>query len=411
MDGSPLAQMLRDETAATDHFIVGVGSEHQKPLAAKELRRIWNRLRFTDHLRCIIGASVTGPALEPRSIIREKVVDQNQQQVSHVLSLVQRLTGQIAGASTLSELFNSAFRTLHETVPFDVAVALMIEQHLDLYMLSRGAAESLINDALVKRMRQTLESQIPVPFEGTDVVVKLEAADLPDVEGPRTLEHEVHTILMQANRIAGILLLYRSEPPFDAFERQVLEIFSAQTSMLLGNIRAREQILELADTDDLTGIWNKRYFRRHFPQEFERARVYSLPLSLLMFDVDDFKLINDGFGHTVGDVVLSELCGTVRETLRPSDLFARFGGDEFAIILPHTDMHGACAVADRIMSRVRGLTIPTDEEGAIQCSISIGIADYSPTDASAADLLRRADERLYAAKREGKNRYTGTVTT
>jgi diguanylate cyclase (GGDEF)-like protein len=337
-------------------------------------------------------------------------VDQNQQQVSHVLSLVQRLTGQISGASSLSELFSSAFRTLHETVPFDVAVSLMLEQHLDLYMLSRSAAESMINDELVRRMRQTLESQIPVPFEGTDVVVKLELADLPDIEGPQTLEHEMHTILKQDNRIAGILLLYRSAPPFDAFERQVLEIFSAQTSMLLGNIRAREQILELADTDDLTGIWNKRYFRRHLPQEFERARVYSLPLSLLMFDVDDFKQINDGFGHTVGDVVLSELCGTVRETLRPPDLFARFGGDEFAIILPHTDLHGAFAVADRIMSRVRRLTIPTDEEGAIQCSISIGIADNAPADETAADLLRRADEQLYAAKREGKNRYAGGVT-
>jgi diguanylate cyclase (GGDEF)-like protein len=335
-------------------------------------------------------------------------VNQNQQQVSHVLSLVQRLTGQISGASSLAELFSLAFGALHETVAFDVAVALMVEQNLDLYALTRAGAEPLIDEALVKRMRASLAKQIPVPFEDTDVVVKLESADLPEMEPTaQPLAYDVHTILKQDNRIAGLLILYRSDEAFDPFECQVLEIFAAQTSMLLGNIRAREQILELADTDDLTGIWNKRYFRRHLPQEFERARVYSLPLSLLMFDVDDFKQVNDGFGHTVGDVVLSELCGTVRETLRPPDLFARFGGDEFAIILPHTDMHGAIAVAERIMKRVRRLTIPTDEEGAITPSISIGIADCETTDSSAADLLRRADERLYAAKREGKNRYTG----
>jgi diguanylate cyclase (GGDEF)-like protein len=125
-----------------------------------------------------------------------------------------------------------------------------------------------------------------------------------------------------------------------------------------------------------------------------------------MFDIDDFKAINDNFGHTVGDVVLSELCGAVRETLRPPDLFARFGGDEFAIILPHTDLGGACSVADRILQKVRALSIPADDEGTICCSISLGIADYQTSDATAADVIRRADERLYEAKRAGKGRYS-----
>lgn len=130
-----------------------------------------------------------------------------------------------------------------------------------------------------------------------------------------------------------------------------------------------------------------------------------------MFDVDDFKEINDRFGHTIGDVVLSELCGAVRETLRPPDLFARFGGDEFAIILPHTDLAGACAVADRILKSVRELTIPTDDESTIRCSISIGIASYRSADTAADDVIRRADERLYEAKRAGKNRYSASPSS
>ncbi|HEV2721794.1 MAG TPA: GGDEF domain-containing protein, partial [Thermoanaerobaculia bacterium] len=213
------------------------------------------------------------------------------------------------------------------------------------------------------------------------------------------------TILRIENRTAGLLLLLRDDP-FDETDASLLEIFAAQVAMLLGHLNAREQIQNLADTDDLTGIWNKRYFRRQLPQEIERARVYSLPLSLLMFDVDDFKEINDALGHTIGDVVLSELCGAVREILRPPDLFARFGGDEFAVILPHTDLTGARAVAERILSKVRELTIPTDEEGSVQCSISLGLTDFETGD-GAADLVRRADERLYESKRSGKNRYTG----
>src|SRR5207244_504443 len=161
----------------------------------------------------------------------------------------------------------------------------------------------------------------------------------------------------------------------------------------------------LADTDELTGIGNKRSLRRHLFQELERARVYNFPLSVLMFDVDDFKDINDRHGHTLGDVVLSELCGAVRETLRPPDVFARFGGDAFAVVLPHTDNAGACAVAQRMLDRVRMVIIPADDEQSIRCAVSIGVACYRPGD-SAADLLRRADERLYEAKRSGKNRYT-----
>jgi len=238
-------------------------------------------------------------------------------------------------------------------------------------------------------------------------VVASESADLAAGESADDpLRHSISDELHVENRTAGILLLFRAEPPFDAGETQLLEIFAAQVAMLLAHLQAREQIQDLADTDDLTGIRNKRYFRKVLPQEMERARVYSLPLSLLMFDVDDFKDINDSFGHTIGDVVLSELCGAVRETLRPPDLFARFGGDEFAIILPHTDLVGACAVADRILDKVRELQIPTDEEASIQCSVSIGVADFHPDDTLATELIRRADERLYSSKRQGKNRYT-----
>ena len=176
--------------------------------------------------------------------------------------------------------------------------------------------------------------------------------------------------------------------------------------MLFDTIRVRDRIVNLAETDDLTGIWNRRYFRRQLPHEIERARTFGVPLSLLMFDIDEFKQINDSFGHVIGDVVLSELCGCVRETLRTTDIIARYGGDEFAVILPHTDLGGAQAVAERILAKVRQLTIPTDEEGAIQCSVSIGIAEFRREDGVANDLVRRADERLYLSKRQGKNRYT-----
>src|SRR5258706_8617218 len=294
----------------------------------------------------------------------------------------------------MSETFVDAFRSLHGCIDFDLGAAVMLEQNLDLYVVTRQGAEALVGDRMFAALRDTLAAVIPASF-ASEPVVMAEAAVLPPREARGDqLRHAAFALVELDNRTAGPPLRQRAEPLFSDAEQEVLEIFSAQVSLLLAHFSAREQILALADTDDLTGIWNKRYFRRQLPHEIERSRVYGLPLSLVMFDIDDFKDINDTFGHTAGDVVLSELCGAVRETLRPPDLFARFGGDEFAIILPHTDLAGAVAVTERIMRKVTMLTIPTDEEGAICPAISMGVADYQPND-TAKELTRRADERLY----------------
>lgn len=329
------------------------------------------------------------------------------EELAGLLGFLRELYQALTGCRTIAELFRSTFRRVAGTVPFDVGCAVMLEQNLDMYVSKLPRHEELVSDRLVEAVRKALGAQVSASFASTDVIIRGDFSDLPehDLSGD-PIEHQVQAVLLLDNRIAGALLLYRSGRPFSSQEQRILELLANQIALLLGNIRANEQIQNLADTDDLTGIWNKRAFRRQLPSEIERARTYGIALSLMLFDIDDFKGVNDRYGHMMGDVLLSELCGTVRETLRPPDLFARFGGDEFAVILPHTDLLGARSVAERMIKRVRELQIGGTDESAIRCTISIGIAALDGSDKGASELLARADQRLYDAKRIGKDRFS-----
>lgn len=326
-------------------------------------------------------------------------------QLEGVLTLVKDLSALIHSDST-ADLFGHAFHTLAKAIPFDVGVAVMLEQNLDLYISARAAAGTHVGQPLIDRVRSVLKHVIPVSFTTAEMIVKDERQTLEsDSPQPAGVTYDIHSVLRQENRTAGLLMICRGASEFSDDEQNVVEIFAAQLSMLLDNLRAREKIISLAETDDLTGIPNRRYFRRQLSYEMERARVYNVPLALLLIDVDDFKEINDTLGHMMGDVVLSELCGTIKTLVRSPDAVSRFGGDEFAVILPHTDVAGAAAVAERMLKRVEEMELTSEDGRGIRCTVSIGIAQCDPADGTFSDLVRRADGRLYEAKRLGKNQY------
>lgn len=175
-----------------------------------------------------------------------------------------------------------------------------------------------------------------------------------------------------------------------------------------GNIEAayHDEIYRLTTMDGLTQVHNRRYFDEQLDREVSRSRRYERVLSLVLFDIDHFKQINDQHGHLAGDYVLKHLASTVRVNLRREDVFARYGGEEFGIILPEVDPKGTRLLADKVRQMVAQQRFVFDKN-QIPVTVSVGLATLLPDHREPADLVRAADEKLYEAKNTGRNRVCG----
>ena len=160
----------------------------------------------------------------------------------------------------------------------------------------------------------------------------------------------------------------------------------------------------LAIIDGLTRLYNHRYFQERLRAEFRRARRYMAPLSLVLVDIDDFKHVNDLHGHQVGDAVLAALSRALKQEMRASDLPARYGGEEIAVILPETDRMSARAIAERLRKRIEGLRFTGRGNGLFSITASFGVTSLDNKMGSSAELVETADDSLYVAKASGKNR-------
>jgi diguanylate cyclase (GGDEF)-like protein len=167
-----------------------------------------------------------------------------------------------------------------------------------------------------------------------------------------------------------------------------------------------EEIYRLMTIDGLTQVYNRRYFDEALEREFNRSKRYARALSLILFDIDYFKRVNDTHGHLAGDHVLRLVAAAIRPRLRREDIFARTGGEEFGILLPEIPLEGARATAEKVRRIVEASPLPI-EQLVVPCTVSLGVARTTEADAVPQDLYKRADERLYEAKEGGRNRVGG----
>lgn len=213
---------------------------------------------------------------------------------------------------------------------------------------------------------------------------------IPNKNGDTTIYDFWHVPHLEADgRLAGITI----------FALNVTEQRQMQMDILLKN----QQLSSMAITDELTGVYNRRHLVKRFQEEFEKAHRFASPLSCIIIDIDRFKLINDTYGHLQGDMVIVSVCRVIKNSLRIYDIFGRFGGEEFLVILPETTAESAELLAERLRQNVLNNHVKLG--GNPTCiTISLGVTAMSKLDTEINDLIKRADDALYIAKQTGRNK-------
>ena len=240
---------------------------------------------------------------------------------------------------------------------------------------------------------------------------------VPDVSTePRFLEQESFRLprgaficvplRIKEREVIGVLNAQKPEP--HSFRLSDLDLFQAvanQVAAALENAQLYQRTKELSTRDDLTGLFNRRHFFENLEKEIQRARRYQRVFSLLMLDLDDFKGYNDTYGHLKGDEVLKDVARLLLANTRRADVVARFGGEEFVVLLPEINAQGAAVVAEKIRMGVEGHPFPgrhTQPGGIL--TVTLGLASYPADSEDALELVDLSDRALYAGKQQGGNR-------
>ncbi|MNX71822.1 putative diguanylate cyclase YedQ [compost metagenome] len=235
--------------------------------------------------------------------------------------------------------------------------------------------------------------------EQAEIVLALRLGSAPADAG--ALDEHLRILSRFACDRASFLLARREA---DEAKSQANEAHERQMEMALNLYDLYEAAQQQAITDGLTGLATHAYFQERLADDLSESLETPSPLSLMIFDLDHFKSINDNYGHQAGDMVLKEAAAMLKESLKPTDLPARYGGEEFTIILPQTSEDEAFAVAERLRQTLEDKEIPISPERSLKVTASIGLASLTPDIQTPKELIKRADAALYAAKNGGRNR-------
>jgi diguanylate cyclase (GGDEF)-like protein len=317
---------------------------------------------------------------------------------------------QISNMHALHEVSNAIFRSLRlEEMLESVGQSLIYQMGFDrtkIYLINKEG--DMLEGVLTidQRGKQMLDRERYPLKRGVHPMVDLILGRALDERAEKYRRTIVYIPLRARDENLGMLMVDNllSQQEIQPEQIPLLEAIAGQLSMAIKNARLFQGVEELSITDGLTGLYILRYFKQRLKEELYRAERTHGQLSLMILDIDHFKRFNDTYGHQAGDTILATIAERVLSNARKIDLTARYGGDEFFILLPDTTPDEALALADRLHQAVANEPVALSDGRVVRITVSIGIATYPVHAASIEELIKRADEALYWIKSHGRNR-------
>ncbi|OGP59102.1 MAG: hypothetical protein A2V67_08160 [Deltaproteobacteria bacterium RBG_13_61_14] len=348
---------------------------------------------------------------------KDRLAEANQRLNEQMFELytLYNISKKLAWSLELGELFNGVMNVIGESLKVDEYCLMLIDEPSRQLLIraSHGIREDLLLNANVS---------VGVGVSGK-VAQSGEILHLPDISQVRDFFYYQGSNITQGSflgvplklrngKVIGVLNAHKPAP--HAFSENDIRFFLAvaeHVAVAVEHALAFQQTKELSNRDELTNLYNRRYFFERFEKEVERAKRYERILSLIMIDIDHFKNYNDSFGHLMGDALLQKLAQIMEQNLRKADVLARYGGEEFFILLPETDKEQARQVAEKLRRTVEEYDFHADrtelQKGKV--TITLGLASLPRDALEALSLLDLADKALYFGKAQGRNRVSDEV--
>ncbi len=309
----------------------------------------------------------------------------------------------LTAALDLGEVLENILVYLEKVIPYVSAAVLLLEGEELQVMASRGFQDPEQPVGKTYSAEKTLFNMMkadagPILLHDASVDPRAFSWELPD-----WVRSWIGAQLSARGKIIGCLAIACREPgSYKESDAELAQTFASQATIAIENARLFEKIQSLACTDPLTSLFNRRYFYELAEIELKRVHRYERPLAAIMMDIDHFKRVNDRFGHSAGDQVLIDVARRLSAVVRDTDVLARYGGEEYVLLMPESTLQSAQEVAERLR-RCIGQTPFNTSSGRVYITVSLGVANLVSNGMSIDDLLKNADRALYQAKTHGRN--------
>lgn len=410
----------RDEllTMTIADINLSIDSDLVKPITSGITTKIQTKHRHKDGHLIPVEISFSLIKLEEYLYVSSSVRD-----ITDRLLEEQRLQEAYGRLSVLYDIYKVTTKELNTDILIEETCNILQEtlnfDGLTFYLLDEDKGEIVLNHA-IGLSEEIFSIMEVIPKDVGAIGKAMFSKETIYVKYREQFDHKLIKLLLQEgftdamafpitvdnNFIGGISLINKFDRPIDVKDQELLKAICSQISIVIQNSKlftslrkVNEELERIASTDQLTNIWNRRHFSNIIQIEIKRAKRYDQTMSLLLFDIDHFKNVNDKYGHQVGDMVLVEFAKILRANIRDVDLLARWGGEEFLILAPHLCLKDAGQLAERLRISIAEHNFKI----VYSITVSIGVVEFNLNE-NLDHWIKKADEALYRAKELGRNR-------